>query len=304
MKDEEAHFRRGVALYKDGDSAGALVEFKRAYEMAPNYHVLFNIGQTYYGLQRYADAMKALQAFLSMGGSDVSPAKRASVEFDIRQLDNHVAQVDVKVNVDGAQIFVDDEPVGTSPLSAPILVSIGRRKITATKERLASRDRFVDVGAGDHASVSLEFEIEAAAPAVSPASAVPVADARPAPVAEGAPLNVVAAAEPAPAPAKHSFPWAWWGATGVLGVATAATGIIALSTRSDLTNQLNIFPANGGTIDQTRTRAKTWGVTSDILLGGTVVAGGIALFTTLSGRGPRSVDVGVAGTGIRIRGQY
>ena len=46
-KSDEAsqHFRSGVAFYKDHDFAAALVEFKRAYELVPNYGVLYNLGQ-------------------------------------------------------------------------------------------------------------------------------------------------------------------------------------------------------------------------------------------------------------------
>jgi hypothetical protein len=49
VKDAEAHFHRNVDLYKDSDYGGALVEFQRAYDLAPNYRVLFNLGQTQRG---------------------------------------------------------------------------------------------------------------------------------------------------------------------------------------------------------------------------------------------------------------
>ena len=126
--EAENHFRRGLELYKDGDAGGALVEFKRAYDLAPNYRALYNIGETHFQLQHYAEALKALQAYLSGGGSQIPADRRASVENEVRQLQGRIGQVQVQVNVEGAQIFVDDELVGTSPLGQPAIVSVGHRK--------------------------------------------------------------------------------------------------------------------------------------------------------------------------------
>ena len=48
QKAEEAdeHFRVGVALYKEQSFAAALVEFRKAYAVLPDWHVLYNIGIT------------------------------------------------------------------------------------------------------------------------------------------------------------------------------------------------------------------------------------------------------------------
>ena len=40
--EARAHFSRGVEFYKEGDYRTALIEFKRAYEVLPNYKVLYN----------------------------------------------------------------------------------------------------------------------------------------------------------------------------------------------------------------------------------------------------------------------
>src|ERR1043165_5818761 len=64
VKEAGKHFQRGVTLYNEADYRAALVEFKRAYEIAPNSAVLYNIGQTYYQLQNYAAALVALGRYL------------------------------------------------------------------------------------------------------------------------------------------------------------------------------------------------------------------------------------------------
>src|SRR5438105_2983977 len=68
----KAHFKNGTDLYDENNFRGALVEFQRAYELAPSYKILFNIGQVDMELQDYAGAMTAYARYLREGGPDVS----------------------------------------------------------------------------------------------------------------------------------------------------------------------------------------------------------------------------------------
>jgi hypothetical protein len=302
--DAESHFRSGVALYKEGDASGALVEFKRAYDLEPNYRVLYNIGQTYFQLQRYAEALTALRSYLSVGGSQVPPARRSSVLEDIRQLQARVAQVDVRVNVDGAQVLVDDQLVGSSPIEGSVLVSLGHRKISATKVGWLPQDAFVDFAAGDHATVSLELSPGTSTLAASPPAHAPL----PAVEVDATYAHRAQAMPSAPRSPRSSVPWLLWSATGVLTAATTITGILTLSARSDLSNQLGTFPGNAGAIDQARSRGKEFGLVTDGLLAATAVAGGIALYVTLAGSSPRAaktgVEAGVGPSGVEVRARY
>src|SRR5580704_5653549 len=67
-KQAADHFDRGVAMYGEADYRAALVEFKKAYEIAPNAAVLYNLGQTYYQLQNYAEALSAFEQYIALGG--------------------------------------------------------------------------------------------------------------------------------------------------------------------------------------------------------------------------------------------
>jgi hypothetical protein len=297
VKEAENHFRRGVALYKDGDATGALVEFKRTYELAPNFHILFNLGQTYFQLQHYADALRTLQEFLAEGGTEIAPDRRASVEADIQQLLARVGQVDVKVSPDGAAIFVDDEPLGTSPLALPVVVSVGRRKFSATKAGLPPQERFLEVASGDHATLSFDLA-PSPAPALAPSPSLAPAVA-PAPALASTPV-------PAPAPEPtRAGPWIAWGVTGALGAATVVTGILTLAAKSDLSSQLDTFPGNPGAIDDERTRTKTMGIVTDVLLGAAVVAAGVAIYVTVAGHA-RHADAALAlgPSGIQLGGHF
>src|SRR4051812_31637230 len=61
QKEAGTHFQRAVQLYSEADYRAALVEFKRAYELAPHVTVLYNLGQTHYQLQNYAEALNTFE---------------------------------------------------------------------------------------------------------------------------------------------------------------------------------------------------------------------------------------------------
>ena len=155
VKDASKHFQRGVALYNEADYRAALVEFRRAYDVAPNAAVLYNIGQTYYQLQNYAAALLTLERYLAESGA-TAPHRR-EVEQTLEILQSRVGKIAVTTNVADCEITIDDELVGRTPLTEPVLVSIGRRKVTAMRQGSPAETRFVDVAAGDTVKLSLSL---------------------------------------------------------------------------------------------------------------------------------------------------
>ena len=74
-------YARGLSLFNDGDNAGALAEFKRAYDLVPNPVALYNIGLVYAAMGRPVDAVDTLDQVLKNPGplpaDDVARAKQA-----------------------------------------------------------------------------------------------------------------------------------------------------------------------------------------------------------------------------------
>src|SRR5262245_23071216 len=75
-----SHFKNGVDYYRDGDLGAALIEFKRAYAAAPNYRLLYNLGQVSHELLDYTNAQAYFQRYLSEGGAEIEAARRQEVE--------------------------------------------------------------------------------------------------------------------------------------------------------------------------------------------------------------------------------
>jgi hypothetical protein len=287
------HFTRGLALYREGNFGGALAEFQRAYDVAPSYRILFNLGQADYELQDYAGALKAFARYLDEGADKVPANRRAEVQKTLRDLEQRTGKVEVSTNVPDAEIAVDDVPVGKTPLAAPLVVSVGRRRVTATLAGRTTATRVVDVAGGDLAKVSLELLVpEVVAPVVVP---VPV----PAPVVVPPPPPP----PPKPPPPSMTPVWVGVGTTGALVVATAVFGALTVSANSTYNADLGTFPGSPSAISTAQSHVHTYGVAADILGGVAIAGAGVTTYLWLSRREPRaqaSVGVSPAGGTLRV----
>jgi hypothetical protein len=251
-EDAGASWERGLTFFRDKDYVAAMVQFKRAYELDPNWMVLFNIGQTANELKSYAEALTALERYLKEGGDQVPAERRPKVEALVAELREKVAAVTVKTNVEGVNIAVDDVDVGVTPLAAPVRVNAGRRKFSALKEGYAPLTRFIEVAGNEQKEVSLDL-----VSLTGPGSNRPEQ----------------------PEVKRTPWPWVGLGITGATGIATAVIGGLAFSKKSAFEDALNTFPTSSGAIEEARSEAKTFAVAADVLGG---VTGGFAALTVIA----------------------
>lgn len=311
--EASAHFRRGLDLFKEADFRGALIELRRANQIAPSYRILYNIGQCYLELQDYAGALRSFQAYLAEGGAKVPRDRRAAVEGDIQKLQGRVATVDLTTNVEGAEVRVDDDVVGTTPLGRPVLVGAGRRRITIEKSGVAPATKIVDVAGGDHLALSLPVNLQA--PAAPAAPAPPAAAPPPAPP-PAANTNAPAAAPPPPPPpaepSSPSYVWIGWTVTGVLAAGGIGTGIAALAAKHDSDEKLATVPGNAADIHDAHQSTVLFSALADGLGAAAVVAGAVSLYFTLkspkadahAGAATSSLRLGITGDRVVLQGSF
>jgi len=294
-------FKKGFELFREGDYEAALIEFRRAYRLAPNYAVLYNIGQVYFQLQDYAGALESLEQYLADGGSKVPAKRRASVEKDIRKLKSRVGMLNISTNIEGVEISVDDVVVGTTPLSEPVMVSAGRRRVSASKRGRMPVRKVIEVAGEETQSVELELP----AMAKSEPSVVYV---------EGEGGD-----RPPPPPdedeSSSGVPWLAWGITAGLGAVTGGFAIATVVSESSLDDTRENGPATQDELDSASAQTTAFAAVTDVLLAGTLIAGGISLYLTidgLSGDGdsdegkddPVSAEVGLTPGGFAVRGTF
>lgn len=258
-KEASGHFRRGVELYQEGAFRAALVEFQRAHDIAPDYRLLYNIGQAQLQVQDYLGATRSYESYLTEGGSQVSHERRTEVETALGALRERVARLAIRVNLTGAEVLVDDQVVGFSPLASTVAVNVGRHRVYARTADGVEAERIVDLAGGDLAEVSLELIPKVVQPqvAVAPAAAKPPRE---------------------PLSRKRRAALAMWGVAAATGIGAIVTGVMASGKTDDLDKELDIKPPEGeadqGKVRDLRDSADTLALTTDILAA-TALASGV-----------------------------
>ena len=170
----------------------------------------------------------------------------------------------------GATVTVDGKPAGTTPLTAPLPVAPGQRKVTVAKAGYAPFSVVVSVLAGSVVSIDAELQAIGARAAGAAGGAAAAASSRPGVVADQT------VARPAPG-RRRLWTWVALGGAGAMLAAAAITGPVALGKASDARTAS----------DDDATAAKSVAVVTDVLLGLGVAAAvtGTVLFFLEGRRG-------------------
>ncbi|MCA9629681.1 MAG: tetratricopeptide repeat protein [Myxococcales bacterium] len=302
--DEEARERydRAIKLYEDADFDGALVELERAYQLRPSYKLLYNIARVRVAMNDYASALKGYRRYLAEGGDKIPSTRRDEVRAEIEKLERRVASLTVEVDVDGAEIYVDDALVGSSPMTEPVLVNAGVRRIAVRHPDYSQQGRRLSIAGGDEESLSIRMK-----------TTKPTSAPTPAPGPEPAPPASAPPPEPAEPTTESGSPWFGWVLTGVFAATTATTGVIALSANSSLKEKRESRTASADDLDSESTRVRTLAIVTDVMLAATLITGGITLWLSLdggsepsrdSGTAYRGTQLGVGPTGVSMRMQF
>jgi tetratricopeptide (TPR) repeat protein len=204
----KAHFNTGEAYYEHGRFVDAAREFEEAYRLSQKAPLLYNVGKSYDAANDFARALDAYQRFLAAAAPDNRDRDFAGKRVELLQ--TLVGKVALDGAVDGSVVTLDDKPLGTTPLAAPLVVNPGRHQLAVAHEGYATFKSAVDVPVGGAASVAVK-QTEA--------------------------IKVVTVAGPAAAHEKDTPVYKkWWLWTAVGGAVVVAGVITAVVVTSDSSN--------------------------------------------------------------------
>jgi len=294
LKEAGERYARGLALYGDGEFLLALVEFERAYEVAPDFRLLFNIAQTKVQLQEYLGAAQSYEAYLVQGAASLPPERRAQVEEALKALRERVGRISVQVNRDNVDVFIDDQKVGRAPITQALTVNVGRHRVAARGADGANDAQVIDLAGGDIVEVRLNL----AAPSAAPSAAAPVQTAVP-----DAPLSGM----------KKGAIGTWAGGGAAL-IGGLVTGLMTMSSGDKLDKLLETREVDQKAAEDRRDTTRTLALTTDVLIG---VGAALAVTGTLlwvldkpaekqtAKTAPlRDVRVGVGAGSLAIHGRF
>ena len=158
--DAAAQWDNAIGFYSRGKWSEARSSFQAAYDASKNPRILFNVAVCEKNNAQYARAIETFKRELAEGKL-ASPPLDATEESDVKAqiagLEKFVAALTIDVNEPGADIFVDNEKVGVSPLPAAVSVPLGERRVRATKAGFGEANETVDLKGGGTGRVAMKL---------------------------------------------------------------------------------------------------------------------------------------------------
>lgn len=282
-------FQKGLAFYEEGEPRLALVEFEKAYELVPDYRVLYNLALVAIQIGQFAKARTSFEDYLREGGENVLPERRRDVERDLEVLRARTALLRVETIPPGTTVTVDDVPVGDSPIEEALILDVGQHRVAFRKDGYEQKAERVTLAGGEERTIRAELKV------VAP--------------------KIVRIREPAviPGPVRSgpsTAAWVSWGVTAALATGAIATGIYGIGQANSLDALKQTPNPDGGTMNQLSSSASAALLATDILAVGAGVALGTSVYLTFWGPGRKddarsgAVRMGVVPSGVRVFGEF
>ena len=194
----------------------------------------------------------------------------------MRELRARVGRITITTVPRGADVTIDDRVLGKTPLDHPVIVGLGRVRVTATMAGHASATRELDVAAEDEVSVQLQLPLATAAGAALSLPGLDPDDAAPSANSAG------------------SWRRAGWIATAVLGAGAIGMGVLALREGADLKSQRNLYVGDAtpqseldrqNHLEHLSSLTRTYSIVADSMGVAAVVVGAITLLSGLGSHG-------------------
>ena len=154
-------FDAGLKLMHLDDFAGASANFERSVALYPTQNSLFNLANCYKALQRYGDAIAAIERLRKDFAGKLKPEIQDAAERQQQEIYSLVARLTIQTVPAEASVSIDGKDVGTGPTLGPLLLGPGEHEIQAVRLGHRSQRRSVKLVSG--AGRTEKFVLEAAA---------------------------------------------------------------------------------------------------------------------------------------------
>jgi PEGA domain len=145
-------------LATNRDFAGALAEFKHAYSLSKDPRLLFNMAICEKELHHYARMRLLLEQYLREGAKVATLESLTAAQDALTATKALVAEVALQVNETGAEVIIDDEPVGTTPLARPVLIDLGTHQVTVKKTGFEPVEDTLETAGGTASTLSISLK--------------------------------------------------------------------------------------------------------------------------------------------------
>lgn len=126
-------FLRAQYFYDAGDFERARLKYEEVHRQSPDPRLVFNIALCQKDSKQYLRALRTMEEHQRESLGECSPEHAARVAEQLQVLRSFVTTLTVVVDQPGASVFLDGEPVGTTPLGKPLQFDFGSHEIRISK---------------------------------------------------------------------------------------------------------------------------------------------------------------------------
>ena len=158
--EAKAEYDAAGLVFGDGDYAGAVLKFERAYELSKDARLLWNMAVCEKNLRHYTKVVQLVRRYQSEAKALMSEQDRVDAADLATAAASFVSQLKVTVDPAGAEIAIDDQMVGTAPVAQPLMVDIGERKLRVSKAGYVEHVQTIRLSGKTSIEVSIKLEPE------------------------------------------------------------------------------------------------------------------------------------------------
>ncbi|MCC7536438.1 MAG: PEGA domain-containing protein [Deltaproteobacteria bacterium] len=152
----EAAFRSGVEAFDAGDYEAALARFRASYRLRAAPAVLYNIAVAERMIGRAALACRDLRRYLR-DVEGLPSERRTAVERERSQICREVAELSLRIAPGGASVVVDGRPIGSSPMTEPMVLEPGEHDVVVSREGYAVERRELRLARGSRETLTVRL---------------------------------------------------------------------------------------------------------------------------------------------------
>jgi hypothetical protein len=150
-----ADYAAARILYEDGDYPGALTKLQAAYDASKDPRLLWNMAACEKALRHYVSVLELLERYASEGAQLITEEERQATAELVATVQAFVNELALRVQPDGATVLVDGVVLGTTPLTRPLRLDMGKRQLRIAKDGFVAHEAEIDLAGGKSAALEV-----------------------------------------------------------------------------------------------------------------------------------------------------
>ncbi|CAN91177.1 putative nucleotide-binding protein [Sorangium cellulosum So ce56] len=146
--EARADYESGKALFHNGDFASAFLKFQSAYESSKDARLLWNMIACTSKMHRYSQLLALVERLKQEDRGVLLPEDWATIAEVERKASALVGHLDIAASERDAEVTIDGEPIGKTPLPGKVIVDAGTRRIRVFKPGFKEHLRAESVAPG------------------------------------------------------------------------------------------------------------------------------------------------------------